>query len=224
MLRGAMMGPHGEPPVIVIHAGTSLAAYAARYDEVAVQRPERCPYCRAGQCMIGHGWYARSKPLLATLDPPVPVWVRRWLCKMCKRTTSLLPDVLHRYRHYGMAVIAQALLWRYVHGWTWVEIQARLCGEADPAMPSLDSLMRWGKAFECQAMAWLNGLIVVLAVVMPEQLGLDQPATFAQAFARMAQLARWLTHTAVGSDQTASLDDVSLVWGYGWNAGWGRLV
>ena len=174
--------------------------------------------------MIGHGWYARSKPLLATLDPPVPVWVRRWLCKMCKRTTSLLPDVLHRYRHYAMAVIAPALMWRYVFGWTWVDIQARLCDGADPAMPSLDSLMRWGKAFEGQAMAWLNGLIVVLAVVMPEQLGLDQPATCAQVFARMAQLVRWLVHMPLMLEQPISPDEISRAWGYGWNAGWGRLV
>lgn len=209
--------------MIVIHAGDSVAEYAARYDEVAVQRPRQCPLCKAEKCMIAHDWYAR-KPLLATLDPPMPVWIRRWLCKVCGHTTALLPDVLHRYRHYGMAVIAPALLWRYVYGWTWVEIQARLCGGLDPAMPSLDTLVRWGKAFERQAMTWLNGLIAVLAVVLPQYVQVNEPATFAQVFARMALLARWLTHTAVRSDQTASLDDVSLVWGYGWNAGWGRLV
>jgi len=210
--------------VIVIHVGNSVAEYAARYEEVAVQRPGQCPRCGAEKCMIAHDWYVRRKPLWAMLDPPVPLWIRRWKCKVCKRTTSLLPDVLHRYRHYVMAVIAPALLWRYVLGWTWVEIQARLCGGIDPAMPSLDSLMRWGKAFERQAAVWLNGLIAVLAVVMPQQIGLDQPAALGQVFARMAQLARWLTHTVLAPEQAANLEEMSRAWGYGWNAGWGRLV
>lgn len=201
-----------------------MAEYAARYDEVTVQRPQQCPFCKAERCMIAHDWYVRRKPLQATLDPPVPLWIRRWLCKVCKHTTSLLPDVLHRHRHYVMAVIAQALLWRYGFGWTWVAIQSRLCGGADPSTPSLDSLMRWGKAFECQAMTWLNGLIAVLAVVMPEQLGLDQQAGLSQVFVRMVQLAHWLAHTVLMPDQRVGLEQISRAWGYGWNAGWGRLV
>ena len=105
--------------MLFIHAGDTVEAYAERYGEVATRRPEWCPLGHMVGQMIGRGSYPRKKPLQATPDPPRPLKIRRWNCTACQRKTSLLPDVLHRYRHYVWAVIGPALLRRYLLGQTW---------------------------------------------------------------------------------------------------------
>jgi hypothetical protein len=178
--------------------------------------------------MIGHGCYVRRKPLQVATGPPQWLKIRRWKCTGCKHTTSLLPDVLHHYRHYVMAVIAQALVWRYVLGQTWMEIQTGLSGVADLEMPSLDSLMRWGKAFEGHASRWLNGMLMVLAVVSPQVSELDAHGSvtlpLGQVLQTMALLAHWLTNTSLVARQDVGTHEISQTWGWGWNAGLGRLV
>ena len=218
---------NGAIIVRVIHAGDTVEAYAARYDEAAGMRPKQCPHCGVVGRMIGHGCYVRRKPLQATADPPRPVKIRRWKCKACKHTTSLLPDVLHRYRHYVMAVIAQTLLWRYVLGWTWVAIQTGLSDMAALGMPSLDSLMRWGKAFEENALQWLNGMLMVLAVVRPQVSELDAHGSarpLQQVLQTMALLVQWLSNMQFPVGSEVSTNEISQAWGWGWNAGLGRLV
>ena len=223
-----MIGSDGAIIVRVIHAGDTVEAYARRYDEVAGMRPERCPHCGVVGRMIGHGCYVRRKPLQVTTGPPQWLKIRRWKCTGCKRTTSLLPDVLHHYRHYVMAVIAQALVWRYVLGQTWMEIQTGLSGVADVEMPSLDSLMRWGKAFEGNASRWLNGMLMVLAMVSPQVSELDAHGSvtspLGQVLQTMALLAHWLTNTSLATRQDVGTHEISQTWGWGWNAGLGRLV
>ena len=226
-----MMGCYGAIIVRVIHVGDTVEAYAARYDEVVGMRPERCPHCGVVGQMIGHGCYVRQKPLQATTDPPRPVKIRRWKCKACKHTTSLLPDVLHHYRQYVMTVIAQTLLWRYVLGWTWVAIQTGLSGMADLGMPSLDSLMRWCKAFAGNAPQWLNGMLMVLAVVRPQVSELDAHGSVStgqsplqQVLQTMALLVHWLSNTPLPPRSEVNTNEISQAWGWGWNAGLGRLV
>jgi hypothetical protein len=216
--------------MLVIHAGETVAAYAARYPEVATWRPERCPRCGAVGQMIGHGCYPRKKPLETTPDPPRPLKIRRWKCTACKRTTSLLPDVLHRYRHYVWAVIGPALLRRYLLGQTWVQIQADLNAlpEDTPPAPSLDSLMRWGKAFAGHAPRWLNRVLAVLATVWPQLSQLDAhrvrpTSTPEQLLQAIAWLAGWLSSARIVPAAT-TLEDLRAAWRWGWNDGLGRLV
>lgn len=216
--------------MLVIHAGDTVEAYADRYAEAATRRPERCPECGAVGQMIGHGCYPRKKPLDTTPNPPRPVKIRRWKCTACKRTTSLLPDVLHRYRHYVWAVIGPALLRHFLLGQTWVQIQADLNGlpEEAPPAPSLDSLMRWGKAFANHAPGWLNRVLVVLASVWPHLTQLDahgvRPTSLPQQLLQvMVRLAGWLSPSRAAASST-TVADLRVVWRWGWNDGLGRLV
>jgi hypothetical protein len=185
--------------------------------------------------MKGHGWYERKKPLEAKREVPRAVKIRRWKCKACKRTMSLLPDVFHRYRQYVMEVIVQVLVWRYVMGKTWVKIQSDLSKEeqlsARLEMPSLDSLMRWGAAFVGNVMGWLRGVLMVLATVMPQMTGLDvhgsiehRQTPMQELLMKMTLLACWLKGSKTGSMPEAELDEIRWIWGWGWNARLGRLV
>lgn len=218
--------------MIVIHAGDTVQAYAEGYAEVAARRPESCPLCEAIGQMIGHGSYPRQKPLEATPDPPRPLKIRRWKCRACKRTTSLLPDVLHRYRHYVWAVIGAALLRRFVLGQTWIQIQADLSALPDdaPPAPSLDSLMRWAKAFAGHALRWLQAVLAVLANVWPQVAQLNAhgvrptlpPQQLLQA---LAALAGWLSSPrTVNPSATPTVEDLRAGWRWGWNDGLGRLI
>ena len=216
--------------MIAIHAGNSVSEYDQAWPKVEVDRPEACPICHAGGQMIVHGRYPRQKPLEATPEPPQPVKVRRWLCKACKRTTSMLPDIFHRYRHYTWAVIGAALIRRFVLKQTWRQIQAELSqmpAEVAPA-PSVDSIRRWCQAYAGYAQAWLKATLAVLATVWPQLTQLNahgvqtasQPQQLLQA---TAALASWLA-PARGVSATTTVADLRAVWRWGWNQGVGRLT
>jgi hypothetical protein len=219
--------------MIAIHAGDTLTEYRQQYSVVATQRPATCPACHVAGHMIGHGFYPRRKPLDATPAPPQPVKVRRWFCTACKRTTSLLPDLFHRHRHYLWAVIGVALVRRFVLGQTWAQIQAALSqlpADVEPA-PSIDSLRRWCKAYAAQAQAWLHAVLVVLATVWPQWAHFDAHGGTAdlpppQLLRAMAVLAQWLApeHGALNGTAPPTVETLRTVWGWGWNQGLGRLT
>lgn len=216
--------------MLVIYAGDTVEAYAEYYPDVVQQRPKRCPLCGAVDCMIGHGSYARQKPLLATPAPPRPLKIRRWKCTACHRTTSMLPDLLHRYRQYVWAVIGAALLRRYLLGQTWAQIQAELShmpAGVDPA-PSVDSLQRWCKAYAGYAQDWLKATLGVLATVWPQLAQLNAhgvpPASLPQQLLQaVAALAGWLAPER-GPAAATTVADLRAVWRWGWNRGLGRLT
>ncbi len=216
--------------MIAIHAGNSVPEYDQAWPKVEADRPESCSLCHAAGHMIGHGSYPRQKPLEATPDPPRPLKIRRWLCTTCKHTTSMLPDILHRYRQYTWALIGAALIRRFVLGQTWAQIQAVLSqmpADVAPA-PSVDSLRRWCKAYAGYALAWLQAVLAVLATVWPQLTQLNAHGGQAasppqQLMSAIAALASWLSPTR-GASAPATVDDVRAVWRWGWNQGLGRLT
>lgn len=216
--------------MIAIHAGNSAPEYDQAYLEVAAQRPDSCPLCYAVGQMIGHGSYPRQKPLAATPEPPHPVKVRRWLCTACQHTTSMLPDIFHRYRQYTWAVIGATLIRRFVLGQTWSQIQAELSqmpADVAPA-PSVDSIRRWCQAYAGYAQAWLQAVLAVLATVWPQLTQLNAHGVQAasppqQLMQATAALASWLA-TARGASATTTVADLRAVWRWGWNQGVGRLT
>lgn len=216
--------------MIAIHAGNSVPEYDQAWPKVEVDRPAACPLCHTAGQMIVHGRYPRQKPLEATPEPPHPVKVRRWFCKACKRTTSTLPDIFHRYRQYTWAVIGAALIRRFVLRQTWKQIQADLSqmpADVAPA-PSVDSIRRWCQAYAGYAQAWLKATLAVLATVWPQlaQLnahGVQVASPPQQLLQATAALASWLA-PARGASTTTTVDDIRAVWRWGWNQGVGRLT
>jgi hypothetical protein len=219
--------------MIAIHAGHTLAEYRQHEAKFATCRPATCPACHAAGRMIVHGSYPRRKPLDGTPTLPRPVRVRRWRCALCKVTTSLLPDLFHRYRHYQWSVIGATLIRRFVLGETWTQIQAALNQmpeHVEPA-PSLDSLQRWCQAYAAQAQVWQQAVLIVLATVWPQWAELNAHGNTTnrlptQLLRAMAMLAQWLTPKHGALDETVPLDVAAIrsVWCWGWNQGIGRLI
>lgn len=78
-------------------------------------RPDCCPWCGVSGrdesnrlTMQGHGGYLRQ-----VLGQPggrgMLVWIRRFLCRLCKRTQSILPSWLHPWRWYRGDRIVEAV-------------------------------------------------------------------------------------------------------------------
>src|SRR6266699_1156192 len=76
------------------------------FDEIADPdryRPDHCPQCEAKHPLTGHGFYCRTL-VDATFDGVVRV--RRYLCRSCKGTVSLLPQFVLPWLRFGISVIA----------------------------------------------------------------------------------------------------------------------
>jgi transposase-like protein len=80
-----------------------------------VYRPDRCPQCQAAHELTAHGFYRRT---LVDRMFDGSIRVRRYLCRSCKRTVSLLPQFALPYLRFGITVIALFLIARLLRGHT----------------------------------------------------------------------------------------------------------
>ena len=67
----------------------SIQQYLEEIADPDRHRPDRCPQCGAKEPLAGHGFYSRT---LVDCDFDGVIPVRRYLCRLCKRTVSLLPE------------------------------------------------------------------------------------------------------------------------------------
>lgn len=72
-------------------------------------RPDRCPLCQGWRCFLAHGFYYRTL-IDVEFDESIPV--RRYLCRLCRRTVSLLPDFVLPYLRNSIVVISLFLSFR----------------------------------------------------------------------------------------------------------------
>jgi hypothetical protein len=172
-------------------------------------RPACCPGCGASH-IVGHDWYERWA---VYPEQDVRLEIRRWRCKGCGKTISLLPSFLHRHRHYALTVIEVVLRERLELGTPWPCLTVS-------GTPSPRSMRRWLAAFSAQALGWLAALLKILAQIAPLLGALnphgrsDNPAVMVLALG--ATVAGWLDP---GTD-----DPLRVLWRWGWNAKVGRLV
>ncbi len=107
--------------------------------------------------MIGHGFYPR-KAL-----GPVKVHVlriKRWHCKACHRTVSLLPSFLLRFRHYLLVVIQSVVVTRFEDEASWAQVSRRCAVEG---APSPRTIRRWCDLLAEHASAWWAAVQQTLA-------------------------------------------------------------
>lgn len=143
-------------------------AHLNRLPSVDELRPSSCPVCDEpsrpageGLRIVGHGTYRRQVLGLACGD--LVVWIRRFLCRGCRRTISVLPDALYPGRWYAAAAIALSLFLSLVHGEPASRLRARFgrLGEAR----GWKTLERWQRQLLHPLWSWWN-----------KQLGAVRPA------------------------------------------------
>ncbi|MCX6054418.1 MAG: DUF6431 domain-containing protein [Chloroflexi bacterium] len=189
------------------------------------QRPAGCPCCGCQDCLIGHGYYSRKPKGSQEVDR---VWIKRWLCKSCRRTLSMLPDILLSSRHYLLVVIRQVLEARFEHKWSWAELKANY---DTIGMPALRTMQRWCKSFGREALRWLGIVQETLARQDSSSTWLDPQgeALKAQRPAEALLVAsehllawaktQWVEIVGYGRNER-----MHFLWLWGANMGLGRLV
>jgi len=93
----------------------SIKQYVEEISDADRYRPDRCPQCESRQPLVGHGFYCRT---LVDLAFDGMIRVRRYLCRACKRTVSLLPEFALPWLRFSIAVIALFLVARLLNGLT----------------------------------------------------------------------------------------------------------
>jgi hypothetical protein len=95
----------------------SIQQYADEIADPNRYRPDHCPQCEAKQPLRGHGFYRRTL-VDAAFDGVIRV--RRYLCRACKRTVSLLPESALPWLRFSITVISLFLVARLFKGLTLV--------------------------------------------------------------------------------------------------------
>jgi len=154
------------------------------FDEIADPdryRPDHCPQCEAKRPLTGHGFYRRTL-VDATFDGVIRV--RRYLCRSCKRTVSLLPEFALPWLRFSISVIALFLAARLLNGLTLV---AAARATAPSAMPYQRGQF-WIRRFRRQAPT-LSLALVPLAVPGHPR---DPAADFVSRALRMLESIGWI--------------------------------
>jgi Domain of unknown function (DUF6431) len=154
------------------------------FDEIADPdryRPDHCPQCEAKHPLTGHGFYRRT--LVDTAFDGV-IRVRRYLCRCCKRTVSLLPEFALPWLRFSISWIALFLTARLVNGLT---LTAAARAAAQTVMPYQRGQF-WIRRFQKQAPALTLALVPLVAPGHPR----DPAADFVSRTLRMLDSIGWI--------------------------------
>ena len=130
--------------------------------------------CGAKDSLIGHGYYERK-----ALDEGQVyfILVKRWWCRVCHGTISILPNFLVPHRHYLVRVIQGAVVACFEQGLNWKQVRG-VCAQG--GAPVLRTLQRWCKALGRYAAIWLAGVQKFLAQQQSASSWLDPQGEGAQ--------------------------------------------
>jgi len=141
----------------ILHPFTgSVQEYETEISDADRYRPDHCPQCEARHPLIAHGFYSRT---LVDLTFDGLLRVRRYLCRFCKRTLSLLPEFALPYLRFSVSIISLFLIARLLQGAT---LAAAAVGAAQPAMPYQRGQF-WARRFQRQAAALCAALAALTA-------------------------------------------------------------
>lgn len=136
----------------------SIQQYLREISDPHRCRPNSCPLCQAQRPLTAHGFYSRT---LVDVAFDGVIRVRRYLCRLCKRTVSLLPEFALPYLRFSVSVISLFLVARLLAGRTLREAAGVA---AQPNMPYQRGQF-WVRRFQKQAVALCAALANMTAVI-----------------------------------------------------------
>lgn len=136
----------------------SIQQYLQEISDPDRYRPDRCPQCQAGSPLMAHGFYCRT---LVDVAFDGLIRVRRYLCRLCQRTVSLLPEFALPYLRFGISLISLFLVARLLAGRSLREAAG---AALQPSMPYQRGQF-WIRRFQKQATTLCAALASLTAVV-----------------------------------------------------------
>ena len=136
----------------------SIQQYGEEISDANRYRPAGCPQCQAQCPLIAHGFYCRT--LVDVVFDGV-IRVRRYLCRLCKRTVSLLPDFALPYMRFSLSVIRLFLVARLLQGQS---LRGAAGAASQPHMPYQRGQF-WIRRFRRQAAALCTALASLTTVM-----------------------------------------------------------
>jgi transposase-like protein len=155
----------------------SIQQYAEETSDPDRHRPNHCPQCQAQHSLTAHGFYSRT---LVDVGFDDSIRVRRYLCRSCKRTVSLLPEFALPYLRFSIPVVALFLVARLRQGAT---LAAAAVAAAQSVMPYQRGQF-WIRRFQRQAATLCAALT---ALTVPEA-----APTFVRRALDMLQSIGWI--------------------------------
>ena len=86
--------------------------------------------------------------------------IKRWLCKLCRRTISVLPDFLFSFRQYVVRVIKAVIEERFASKKSWAGVEGECACRGAPAVRTMQ---RWCASYAEKAPCWLGAAQETLA-------------------------------------------------------------
>jgi hypothetical protein len=210
---------------IITDFGPAVQDYLTHFDQLSFPRPECCPACGASHVFIGHGFYLR-KPKDQT--QVYRIRLKRWFCKACHTTLSVLPSFLLRGRHYLLVVIQQVVVARFEANASW-QATVRQC--APEGLPAPRTIGRWCRAFAAQAAGWWAAVQATLACQDSASPALDPLGPAAGPYEAPRALLHAATHLLAWAQTCwpevvgyGRKDRLRFLWHWGGSRGLGRLV
>ena len=130
----------------------SIQQYCQQLKDPGCYRLQRCPQCNVKKPLTSHGFYCRTI-VDGSFDGVIRV--RRYLCRFCRRTVSLLPEFALPYLRSSIVDIALFLIARLKDNKTLI---AAARAAAQPEMPYQRG-QQWIRRFQKQATAVAAALV-----------------------------------------------------------------
>jgi uncharacterized protein DUF6431 len=132
----------------------SIQQYAEEIADPDRYRPNQCPQCQAQHSLTAHGFYSRT---LVEAGFDGSIRVRRYLCRSCRRTVSLLPEFAWPYLRFGITVISLFLVARLLGSATLAAAAAKVAQDTMPYQRGQFWVRRFRRQAErlCAALAAL---------------------------------------------------------------------
>jgi Domain of unknown function (DUF6431) len=136
----------------------SIEEYLQELSDPDRYRPDHCPLCHTPEPLRAHGFYCRT---VVDVQYDGSIRVRRYLCLLCKRTVSLLPEFVLPYLRFSIQVIGLFLVSRLLNSRT---LRQAAGAAFQPDMPYQRGQF-WVRRLQQQAQVLCAGLASLTAVV-----------------------------------------------------------
>jgi hypothetical protein len=143
--------------VILADFDLDVQQYRREFSQLVFPRPDTCPLCGAVDRLIGHGSYDRT---ICDHHNVFAIRVKRFLCKVCRHTLSLLPSFCLPCRHYLASTIQSVITLRIQTNDSWKAIGQRFLPSD---VPTLTTCREWTASFVRTSNPYLQHLMRQLA-------------------------------------------------------------